>query len=80
MEIEIFYHDLNDEGKKKFVKVYHDNIDIAPIAIINIDDDVVQENNVNCTLSECYAPDKRDCKTCKWFKQTNYVCKKERVK
>lgn len=42
---EIYWSDLTDEAKEKLKKLYHDNIDMSPIAIIDIEDDNI--NNIN---------------------------------
>ena len=35
---EIFWNDLNNEAKEKFKDLYHENIDLSPIAIIERDE------------------------------------------
>ncbi len=35
----IYWNDLNDEAKERLKAIYHENIDLSPIAIIDIEED-----------------------------------------
>lgn len=37
---EIYWNDLTPEAQAKFARLYHDNIDLAPLAIIDIEEEV----------------------------------------
>ena len=35
---EIYWHDLSEEAQERFKDLYHENIDISPLAIIDIEE------------------------------------------
>lgn len=41
--IEIYWDDLTDEAKERLHLLNHDNVDLSPIAIVNIEEEVVFE-------------------------------------
>jgi hypothetical protein len=36
---EIWWNDLTDEAKERLAELYHENIDLNPLAIIDIEDE-----------------------------------------
>jgi cytidylate kinase len=36
---EIYWKDLNEEAKKRLKDLYHENIDISPLAVIDIEEE-----------------------------------------
>lgn len=36
---EIYWEDLNEEAKKRLAPLYHENIDLSPLAIIDIENE-----------------------------------------
>lgn len=36
---EIYWDDLTEESKERLKELYHDNIELAPIAIIDLEED-----------------------------------------
>jgi hypothetical protein len=41
----IFWNDLTDTAKERLSVLYHENIDVGPIATIDIEDDIEDDNN-----------------------------------
>ena len=41
---EIYWGDLTDEAKERLKGMYHENIGIAPIAIVDVEDDETGED------------------------------------
>ena len=39
-QYEIYWKDLTEKAQEKLKDLYHDNIDLSPIAIIDIEDNV----------------------------------------
>jgi hypothetical protein len=35
----IYWKDLTDEARKRLAEIYHDNIDLSPLAIIDIEEE-----------------------------------------
>ena len=35
---EIYWNDLSDEAKERLKDLYHDNIDLSPLAIIDVEE------------------------------------------
>lgn len=42
-QFEIYWHDLNEEAQERLKDLYHDNIDISPLAIIDVEDDGMRQ-------------------------------------
>jgi len=40
---EIFWSDLNEEAQERMREIYHENIDLSPIAILDIEDNEEEE-------------------------------------
>jgi hypothetical protein len=38
---EIYWDDLNEEAQERLKEIYHDNIGLSPLAVIDIEDDEV---------------------------------------
>jgi hypothetical protein len=38
-QYEIYWDDLNEEAKIRLINLYHENIDLSPLAIIDIEED-----------------------------------------
>jgi hypothetical protein len=36
---EIFWSDLNAKAKKRMKKLYHDNIELSPLAIVDVEEE-----------------------------------------
>lgn len=36
---EIYWEDLNDDAQERLKDLYHENIDLSPLAIIDIEDE-----------------------------------------
>lgn len=36
---EIYWHDLTEDAQERLKDLYHDNIDISPLAFIDVEDD-----------------------------------------
>lgn len=47
----IYWEDLNEEAQEKYKKLWHENVDLCPIAIIDIE--------------ECECECETKCKNCK---------------
>ena len=41
---EIFWDDLTEEAKERLKEMYHENIDLAPIAIIEIEEEEAEND------------------------------------
>ena len=39
-QYEIYWCDLTEEAQKRLFELYHENIDLSPIAIINIEEEI----------------------------------------
>ncbi len=44
--IEIWWEDLTIEAQERLIDLYHDNIDIVPVAIIDIEEDDNLEDEI----------------------------------
>lgn len=40
---EIYWDDLTDDAKERLKDMYHENIDLSPIAIVGIENDEIME-------------------------------------
>ena len=38
-QFEIYWDDLTEDGEEKLKDLYHENIDLSPIAIINLEEE-----------------------------------------
>jgi len=38
-EYEIYWNDLNDEAQERLKELWHENIDLSPLAIVNIEEE-----------------------------------------
>jgi len=51
---DIYWSDLNVKAKAKFKELYHDNIDLNPIAIIEIEEDesefIDEDDDINIDI------------------------------
>lgn len=45
---EIYWNDLNEEAKERMKDLYHENIDLSPLAIIDIEEE--DENQLKLDL------------------------------
>lgn len=45
MQLEIYWNDLTKEAKERLSILYHENIDISPIAIIDIEEDTINKED-----------------------------------
>lgn len=41
---EIYWYDLNDKAQDRLKDLYHDNVDITPLAIVNLEKPSTHEN------------------------------------
>jgi hypothetical protein len=41
---EIYWHDLNEEAQDRLKDLYHDNVDVTPLAIVNLEKSLPHEN------------------------------------
>lgn len=39
----IYWSDLNDEAQERLKELYHDNIELCPLAIIDIEDEEIEK-------------------------------------
>ena len=39
---EIYWEDLNEEAKTRLKDLYHDNIDLSPLAIIDVEEETLE--------------------------------------
>ena len=37
---EIYWDDLKEEAKERLIDLYHENIDLSPIALVDIEEDL----------------------------------------
>jgi hypothetical protein len=51
---EIYWNDLNDKAKERLNELYHDNIDLSPIAVIVIEDE-------DCCIIELTETEPKEC-------------------
>lgn len=42
-QFEIYWHDLTVDAQERLKDLYHDNIDISPLAIIDVEDDGMRQ-------------------------------------
>lgn len=58
---EIFWSDLTEEAKDRLIDIFHENIVLSPIAIIEIDDKY-EDECPECDLprNECECIDKKE--------------------
>lgn len=41
---EIYWDDLNEDAKERLKNIYHENIDLSPLAIIDIEENESEDN------------------------------------
>lgn len=41
---EIYWHDLNEEAQVRLNDLYHDNVDVTPLAIVNLEKSVPDDH------------------------------------
>lgn len=47
-QYEIYWSDLTEDAQERLSGMYHDNIEMSPIAIVDIeDDDDIEDENMN---------------------------------
>ena len=52
----IYWEDLNKEAQKKYKELWHENVDLCPIAIVDIKDECKCETKCNnCKCDEDYS-------------------------
>lgn len=49
---EIYWNDLTDEAKERLAELEHDNIDLYPIATIELEDINIEEDDIDIKDSE----------------------------
>ena len=42
-QFEIYWEDLNEEAQERLKEIYHENIDLSPLAIIDLEDEIEPE-------------------------------------
>lgn len=47
---EIYWNDLTDDAKERLKDLNHDNVDLSPLAIIELEDDYTNYNEHNLSL------------------------------